>query len=69
MVTELNKYHGLPNGMFSCDEHLAGLNPSQGSEVCTVVEYMFSLEKVLAVTGDSTLGDLLDAASSSTRLL
>ena len=44
MVTELNKYHGLPNGMFSCDEHLAGLNPSQGSELCTVVEYMFSLE-------------------------
>ncbi|MFZ2024520.1 MAG: beta-L-arabinofuranosidase domain-containing protein [Terracidiphilus sp.] len=60
MVTELNKYHGLPNGMFSCDEHLAGLNPSQGSELCTVVEYMFSLEQALAVTGDSTLGDLLE---------
>ena len=25
--------------MFSCDEHFAGLNPSQGSELCTVVEY------------------------------
>ena len=40
----LDKYHGLPNGMFSCDEHLAGLNPSQGTELCTVVETMFSLE-------------------------
>ena len=39
MIDQLDKYHGLPNGMFSCDEHLAGLNPSQGSELCTVVEY------------------------------
>jgi hypothetical protein len=23
MIAELNQYHGLPNGMFSCDEHLA----------------------------------------------
>jgi uncharacterized protein len=60
MIAELNKYHGLPNGMFSCDEHLAGLNPSQGSELCTVVEYMFSLERSLAVTGDVTLGDRLE---------
>ncbi len=60
MISELNKYHGLPNGMFSCDEHLAGLDPSQGSELCTVVEYMFSLEQSLAITGDPTLGDRLE---------
>jgi len=60
MVTELEKYHGLPNGMFSCDEHLAGLNPSQGSELCTVVEYMFSLEHALAITGDFSFGDRLE---------
>ena len=60
MISELNKYHGLPNGMFSCDEHLAGLNPSQGSELCTVVEYMFSLEHSLAIVGDPRLGDGLE---------
>jgi uncharacterized protein len=60
MISELNKYHGLPNGMFSCDEHLAGLNPSQGSELCTVVEYMFSLEHSLAIAGDIPLGDRLE---------
>ena len=60
MIAELNKYHGLPNGMFSCDEHLAGLNPSQGSELCTVVEYMFSLEQSLAITGDPAFGDRLE---------
>ena len=60
MISELNKYHGLPNGMFSCDEHLAGLDPSQGSELCTVVEYMFSLERALAIVGDPALGDRLE---------
>jgi glycosyl hydrolase family 127 (putative beta-L-arabinofuranosidase)/beta-L-arabinofuranosidase (glycosyl hydrolase family 127) len=60
MIFELNKYHGLPNGMFSCDEHLAGLDPSQGSELCTVVEYMFSLEQSLAILGDPSLGDRLE---------
>ncbi len=33
MIAELDKYHGLPNGMFSCDEHLSGRDPSQGSEL------------------------------------
>lgn len=60
MIAELNKYHGLPNGMFSCDEHLAGLDPSQGSELCTVVEYMYSLEHSLAIVGDPSLGDRLE---------
>ncbi|MCU1306321.1 MAG: putative glycosyl hydrolase [Acidobacteriaceae bacterium] len=59
-IADLDKYHGLPNGMFSCDEHLAGLNPSHGSELCTVVEYMFSLEQSLAILGNPTLGDRLE---------
>jgi uncharacterized protein len=60
MLSALDKYHGLPNGMFSCDEHLAGRNPSQGSELCTVVETMFSLEQALAILGDAYIGDRLE---------
>ena len=60
MQAALDKYHGLPNGMFSCDEHFAGRNPSQGSELCTVVETMFSLEQSLAILGDASLGDRLE---------
>ena len=59
-IANLNRYHGLPNGMFSCSEHLAGRDPSQGSELCTVVEYMFSLERSLAITGDASLADHLE---------
>jgi len=60
MIEQLNRYHGLPNGMFSCDEHLAGRDPSQGSELCTVVEYMFSLERSVAITGNVSLADRLE---------
>lgn len=60
MLAELDKYHGLPNGMFSCDEHLAGRDPSQGSELCSVVESMFSLEQALAITGNPSFGDRLE---------
>jgi hypothetical protein len=60
MISELEKYHGLPNGMFSCDEHLAGRDPSHGSELCSVVEYMFSLEQALSISGDASLGDRLE---------
>ena len=60
MLSMLDTYHGLPNGMFSCDEHFAGRNPSQGSELCTVVETMFSLEQSLAILGDASLGDRLE---------
>lgn len=56
----LDKFHGLPNGMFSADEHFAGRNPSQGIELCAVVELMFSLELDLAVLGDARLGDRLE---------
>jgi hypothetical protein len=60
MLAALDKFHGLPNGMFSCDEHLAGRNPSQGSELCTVVETLFSMEQSLAILGDATIGDRIE---------
>ncbi len=59
-LATLDKYHGLPNGMFSADEHLAGLNPSQGTELCTVVETMFSYEEDFAIVGDSKIADRLE---------
>ena len=30
------KYHGRPHGAISADEHLAGLDPSRGTELCLV---------------------------------
>lgn len=56
----LDQYHGQVAGIFSGDEHYAGKNPSQGSELCSVVEYMFSLENLLAILGDPAFGDRLE---------
>ncbi len=56
----LDKYHGLPNGMFSGDEHFAGADPSQGIELCAVVETMFSYEQAFAILGDPRLADRLE---------
>jgi uncharacterized protein len=59
----LDGYHGLPNGMFSADEHFAGLDPSQGTELCAVVESMFSYEQAFAILGNSHLADRLERVS------
>lgn len=40
----MDEYHGQATGMFACDEHLAGRMPSRGTELCTVVEYMWSFQ-------------------------
>ncbi len=60
MLEQLDKCHGQATGMFTCDEHLAGRSPSQGTELCTVVEAMYSLELLAAITGDARLGDRLE---------
>lgn len=60
MLDVLDRIEGLPNGMFSADEHYAGREPSQGIELCAVVEAMFSLEHAIAALGDPALGDRLE---------
>ncbi len=62
-IAMLDQYHGLPNGAFSADEHFAGPDPSQGVELCTVVETMFSYEEDLAILGDPHIADRLERVS------
>ncbi|NLJ85822.1 MAG: hypothetical protein GX322_05225 [Firmicutes bacterium] len=59
-LENLDNFHGQVTGIFTGDEHLAGKNPSRGTELCAVVEYMFSLEQLVAILGDPTLGDRLE---------
>jgi hypothetical protein len=59
-IKMLDEYHGIPNGMFSADEHIAGTDPSQGIELCAVVESMFSYELIAADLGDPLFGDRLE---------
>lgn len=57
IIGTLDTYHGQVTGVFSGDENLAGKNPSQGTELCAVVEYLFSLEVLLAILGEVSLAD------------
>lgn len=53
-------YHGTANYLFTGDEHLAGLNPSQGTELCAVVELMFSLENQVKNIGLARFASILE---------
>ena len=59
-IEQLMRYHGQPNGIFSGDEHLNGTSPVSGTELCTISEYMFSLEELIRIIGDPFYGDALE---------
>ncbi len=59
-IDNLDRYHGQAGGRFSGDEHLAGRRPTQGLELCGVVEYMYSLEKILEISGKVSVADRLE---------
>ncbi len=48
----LDKYNGTALGTLTGDECLAGVSPIQGTELCAVVEQMYSYEWLYAYTGD-----------------
>jgi len=59
-LADLRRYHGMPHGLYGADEMLHGNNPTQGSEFCTAVEMMFSMETILPITGDVEFADHLE---------
>jgi hypothetical protein len=59
-LAALDRYHGLANGVFSGDEHLNGRSPAVGAELCLVAELMYSLQTLLALTGDALYADRLE---------
>ena len=60
MIEKLDRYHGAVTGVIFGDECLAGKNPSHGTELCAIVEYMYSLEVLLSILGDPKFGDRLE---------
>lgn len=53
----IRKTIGLPTGLWGGDEMLQFGSPTTGSEFCTAVEMMFSLEEILQITGDTQWAD------------
>lgn len=59
-LQDLRKFNGQANGMYGGDEALHGNNPTQGSELCSAVEMMFSLESMLEITGSVAYADHIE---------
>ena len=52
--------HGMATGHFTGDETLSGCLPIKGSELCGVVEAMYSYEWLFAITGNTEWLDWLE---------
>ena len=61
MLETLLKYHGNAYDHFNADECLSGTSPVQGSELCGIVEAMYSYEWLTVLTGESKWGDRLES--------
>lgn len=56
----LDKYNGTAFEGFTGDEVLSGLDPTKGTELCSVVEQMYSYEEIFAKTGDNKWAERLE---------
>ncbi|KAJ7480003.1 hypothetical protein B0H11DRAFT_2026128 [Mycena galericulata] len=56
----LFQYHGRPSGIYAADEYLAGLEAIRGTELCLVVETMFSGSYLYQVIGDPKYPDRVE---------
>ena len=56
----LEAHHGTAVGTFTGDECLSGTSNTQGTELCAVVELMYTCEWLYAVTGDPVWAERLE---------
>lgn len=59
-LSDIRKYMGQPQGMFGGDEAIRNNDPVNGSELCSAVELMLTLENAIAITGDIEYADHLE---------
>ena len=57
---DLMRFNGMAYGLFGADESLHGNDPTQGSELCTAVEMMYTLENMIQITGSVAYADRLE---------
>ncbi len=60
MYAMLQAHHGTPIGHIQGDECLTGRSPVQGTELCAIVEQMYSCEILASITGKTHWLDLLE---------
>ena len=59
----LDEYNGTAFEGFTGDEVLSGLDPTKGTELCSVVEQMYSYEEIFSHTGENKWAERLEVLS------
>ncbi|KAK5939121.1 hypothetical protein PMZ80_008424 [Knufia obscura] len=57
------EYHGTSSGAIVGDERMSGNSPARGTELCSVVETMFSLSTLYQILGDASFAERLENAA------
>ena len=60
LFADLPRFISYPTGMFGGDEMLRDNDPTRGSELCTAVEFMYSLEEMMKITGNPFYAEYLE---------
>ena len=56
----LEKYHGLPFGIASSEEFVAGIGSTRCTETCNVAASAWTFQQMYEITGDGAWGDRLE---------
>lgn len=59
-LDNMRRYDGFPNGMYGGDEALHGNSPTQGVELCSIVEMMYSMEQMMQISPDPAYAEQLE---------
>lgn len=60
LFTDFPRFISYPTGMFGGDEMLRDNDPTRGSELCSAVEFMYSLEEMMKITGNPFYAEYLE---------
>ncbi|KAF7323898.1 Ricin B-type lectin domain-containing protein [Mycena kentingensis (nom. inval.)] len=59
-INSIDTFHGRVTGILNADEHLAGKGAMRGTELCMVVEAMYSFEYIYSLLGDNAFADRVE---------
>lgn len=60
LFADMPRFISYPTGMFGGDESLRDNDPTRGSELCSAVEFMYSLEEMMKITGNPFYAEYLE---------
>lgn len=60
LFADMPRFISYPTGMYGGDECLRDNDPTRGSELCSAVEFMYSLEEMLKITGNPFYAEYLE---------